>query len=590
MKRNSSGRQSAKTLNYLPLPFVFAAIVLLAFVSVSGRIHETERELGRGVISHAATEMQSVIIEVLEDSSKLPSAIEADRDLGKAGIASIAKELLEKYPFITGISTAPSAIIQYHFPEAAGSGTIGHDLLTNPERRETLVEAVARKGYVLSGPFDDFEGRSVLFARYPVFVANSLWGFTSLSIDFEKMMHAIDFEGRYPGFAFAVSGAAGEREDSDDVQGEGAFLFGSKAAYERGLKSEWLQLPGTGLVLHLMPARGWSKADPYLFILLIAGLSGAFFLLAALYLRLPSRVLQQTAASGPLDQAVRDVRAARGLSSQRTEPQKETPGPGVKVPAVPVLPEMRQPVSDPVAPPPEAPHPVDNERTTASGTTFKGPDVKGELYMPDVLFSGDPGSFAERFGLKGKKPEEKDLEEDLKVDLEEDGTFIEPPSRQDGGIEEEETATADTKSAKAEEMAPAPVISIPAAESRPAPTPYILVVDDSSANRDIMGRMLSLRGYHADFAASGEEAVSACAVRPYDIVFMDCFMPGMDGYRAAVLLRSAPVSSRATIIGMSARTGSQELQRCRDAGMDHLMVKPFTLTQVMGYLEKPSLS
>lgn len=593
MKRNISGTQSAQALHYLPLPFLFAAIVLISFISVSLRTGATERDLSRGVVVNAAAEMQSALAGVLEEASELSSALESNPSLAKSGLASIAMRLLEKHPFITGISTAPSAIIQYHFPETAGPGAIGHDLLTNPERRDTLVEAVARKSYVLSGPFDDIEGRLVLFARFPVFVSDSLWGFTSLSIDFEKMMEAFDFGGRYQGFAYAVSAIAGDSESSAFAGGEGAFLFGSKTAFEKGVKSDTLKLPGTRLVLHLIPSRGWSGSDPWLLILLVAGLAGSFFLLAALYLRLPVRTLQRTAVSAPLAEAVRDLRAAREHASSEARPSQAPAQPDSRT----ELPPVRKEASE--EPPADnllafhAPQAAGNGKRPSQGTTFKGADVKGEVYMPDVLFSGDPATFAEHFGLKGAGPGERGESEDE----DEEGCFIAPSSVQvpeAGKIPEPVQASEPMQlplPRQAPEAVQAPETeSEPRTASLPAPKPAILVVDDSDANRDIMGRMLALRGYDADFAASGEDAVSACSARRFDIVFMDCFMPGMDGYRTASLLRAEPLSSHAMIIGMSARTGSQELQRCRDAGMNDLMAKPFTLTQLMGYLERASLS
>jgi CheY-like chemotaxis protein len=574
MKRNSSGTQSAQALHYLPLPFLFASIVIISFISVSLRSGATERDLCRGVVVNAAAEMQSAIIGVLEEASVLSSALESNPSLAKSSVATIAMKLLEKYPFITGVSTAPSAIIQYHFPETAGTGTIGHDLLTNPERRDTLVEAVARKSYVLSGPFDDIDDRLVLFARFPVFVSNSLWGFTSLSIDFEKMMGAFDFGGRYPGFAYAVSAIAGNGESSASAGEDGAFLIGDMAAFEKGLKSDVLKLPGSRLVFHMIPSRGWSGSDPWLLILLIAGLAGSFFLLAALYLRLPVRALQRTAASAPLAEAVRDLRAARERADSEASPSTEHTQPfsRPKLPSVPLEAARVAVADDPL--PVDAPQAAGNGNRASQGTTFKGADVKGKLYMPDVLFSGDPATFAERFGLKGASPGEREEDDD-----DEEGSFI-APSSEKAPVPKAE-AVPEPPPGASQEPAPVPV---------PPPKPSILVVDDSDANRDIMGRMLALRGHAADFAASGEDAVAACTARQYDIVFMDCFMPGMDGYRTASLLRADPLSSHALIIGMSARTGIQELQRCRDAGMNDLMAKPFTLTQVMGYLERSSLS
>jgi FOG: CheY-like receiver len=186
---------------------------------------------------------------------------------------------------------------------------------------------------------------------------------------------------------------------------------------------------------------------------------------------------------------------------------------------------------------------------------FKGPSVKGQLYMPDVMLSGDPKDLFARLrivedeGKTGPRPEP--LREQ------------EPPPAPDSAKEKRR-------------------------EYRTAPNPKavsILVVDDSEANRDIMGRMLALRGYEPEFAASGEEALARSTSKDFAIIFMDCFMPGMDGLKASKLIRSSKASAKTKIVGMSAKVGTQELERCRASGMNELLSKPFTLSQLTAMIQ-----
>jgi CheY-like chemotaxis protein len=99
--------------------------------------------------------------------------------------------------------------------------------------------------------------------------------------------------------------------------------------------------------------------------------------------------------------------------------------------------------------------------------------------------------------------------------------------------------------------------------------------------------MLSLRGYKADFAASGTEALNLAASRSYDVIFMDSYMPGMDGLATTRALRAANLTTGAFIVGMSAKIGEQELDKCRASGMDDLLAKPFTLKQLIAFLDRP---
>jgi CheY-like chemotaxis protein len=196
--------------------------------------------------------------------------------------------------------------------------------------------------------------------------------------------------------------------------------------------------------------------------------------------------------------------------------------------------------------------------------------------MPDVMFSGDP----------------KDLFAHLRV-VEESGKAGEPaePKPKPLATTKGETeATVLPPGEKNTTPAPAPAKSANEEETeqkaRVNPkTVSILVVDDSEANRDIMGRMLALRGYEPEFAASGEEALARCSAKEFSIIFMDCFMPGMNGYAASKLIRSSKTSARTKIVGMSAKVGDQELERCRASGMNELLSKPFTLSQLTAMIQ-----
>jgi signal transduction histidine kinase len=109
----------------------------------------------------------------------------------------------------------------------------------------------------------------------------------------------------------------------------------------------------------------------------------------------------------------------------------------------------------------------------------------------------------------------------------------------------------------------------------------VLVVDDHPMNRKLLGSFLSGYGLNADLAASAQEALASCEAAAYHLVFMDCHMPGMDGYECTRLLRQGPrAGTRPTIIGVTADTMNSNLRRCLDAGMDALLVKPIIEKQL----------
>ncbi|MDH3493968.1 MAG: ATP-binding protein [Acidobacteriota bacterium] len=104
--------------------------------------------------------------------------------------------------------------------------------------------------------------------------------------------------------------------------------------------------------------------------------------------------------------------------------------------------------------------------------------------------------------------------------------------------------------------------------------PAVLVVEDNPISLRVMKEMLSHLGIESDSAESGAGAVEACRKRPYDLVFMDCQMPDMDGFETAKRIKDEKLGSPA-IIAFSAAVPAGEAGLKRDHGMDGLLRKPF---------------
>lgn len=103
----------------------------------------------------------------------------------------------------------------------------------------------------------------------------------------------------------------------------------------------------------------------------------------------------------------------------------------------------------------------------------------------------------------------------------------------------------------------------------------ILIVDDHPLNRKLLETILAGYGLASRLAASAQEAMAACESASYHLIFMDCHMPGMDGYECTRRLRQGSrTGSRPTIVGVTADAMDNTLRRCLDAGMDSLLVKP----------------
>ncbi|MFW6354629.1 MAG: ATP-binding protein [Verrucomicrobiota bacterium] len=106
----------------------------------------------------------------------------------------------------------------------------------------------------------------------------------------------------------------------------------------------------------------------------------------------------------------------------------------------------------------------------------------------------------------------------------------------------------------------------------------VLVVDDVESNRQVVQLMLRQLGYEADLASDGKAAVArATTGDPYDLIFMDLQMPGMDGLEATRRIRRGSTSGAGTrIVALTANVEQGVETRCRQAGMDAYLSKPVT--------------
>jgi CheY-like chemotaxis protein/HPt (histidine-containing phosphotransfer) domain-containing protein len=102
-----------------------------------------------------------------------------------------------------------------------------------------------------------------------------------------------------------------------------------------------------------------------------------------------------------------------------------------------------------------------------------------------------------------------------------------------------------------------------------------LLAEDIELNQLIAVSFLEQLGMEVDVAANGKEALEQCMAGAYDILFMDCEMPELDGYQATAEIRKHETVSRIPIVALTANALDEDQKQCLDAGMDDYITKPF---------------
>ena len=110
----------------------------------------------------------------------------------------------------------------------------------------------------------------------------------------------------------------------------------------------------------------------------------------------------------------------------------------------------------------------------------------------------------------------------------------------------------------------------------------LLLVEDNATNVFVATSMLGKFGIKPDVAGNGLEAVEAIRRQPYDVVLMDVQMPEMDGFEATRVIRAFPgAEAKTPIIALTANTSTSDMEKCRAAGMNAHLGKPFRASELM---------
>jgi CheY-like chemotaxis protein len=104
----------------------------------------------------------------------------------------------------------------------------------------------------------------------------------------------------------------------------------------------------------------------------------------------------------------------------------------------------------------------------------------------------------------------------------------------------------------------------------------VLLAEDNPVNSRIANSMLTKLGCDVEVAVNGVIACERAVAEPFDLIFMDCQMPEMDGFAATRLIRAREADSHrhTPIVALTANAMPQDKQQCLESGMDDHMAKP----------------
>ena len=115
----------------------------------------------------------------------------------------------------------------------------------------------------------------------------------------------------------------------------------------------------------------------------------------------------------------------------------------------------------------------------------------------------------------------------------------------------------------------------------------VLIAEDNAINQRVVAIMLSKLGYSADVATEGAVVLEMLAKQHYDLILMDCQMPGMDGFEATKAIRALPSDiSQIPIIAVTANALPGQREKCLATGMNDYISKPIQTGLLAATLQK----
>jgi signal transduction histidine kinase/sensor domain CHASE-containing protein len=251
-------------------PFILSALFLAAGLSLAAWIsylrHVDLINHRRELITHELDKLRGRLIQDLYSGINLAqglvSLVAAEGGISQERFDAIARELMNRGPYIRNIALAPDNIVRFVYPLKGNEKVLGLDYDENQAQRGAVLRAMTERRTIVAGPVELVQGGLGVISRTPVFMARPedaegqarYWGVASTVISLDTLMSGAGFEDATRDLQVAVRGRDGSGAEGDVFWGD-AGVFSSVPVTTEVL------LPSGSWRIGALPAEGWGPFD-----------------------------------------------------------------------------------------------------------------------------------------------------------------------------------------------------------------------------------------------------------------------------------------------------------------------------------------
>ncbi|WP_027109193.1 sensor domain-containing diguanylate cyclase [Lacticigenium naphthae] len=256
-------KDAVKLMKYKALSLLLAtllAVFLLLPVRSLRMEHKkhaeyTEKELARKELISVKDAIQLDLNTSLQYAEFLELFIQNNQEPTQAELVKVAQLLRNDHHAIDSVSLAKNGEVSFVYPLQGNEAALGMDLLSDPTRRDAVMEAIEERTAVAQGPVRSKAGGNKIFNRQPIYIGEEeekFWGIATVALDFDDLLERNGIEKQQGDYYLALKI---EENATDNVTN---VIWGYPYIFDKDALKETISLPNESWTVAIYPREGWA--------------------------------------------------------------------------------------------------------------------------------------------------------------------------------------------------------------------------------------------------------------------------------------------------------------------------------------------